>query len=74
MSSLLPIFVSTQNGPHVIGGGGSAAGLLSPVTKDQSTSFGQALAPAFSKVLREHNETSLLGKHLQAVGSTRSQH
>jgi hypothetical protein len=74
MSSLLPIFVSAQNGPHAIGGGEAAAGSLSPVTKDQSTSSGQALAPAFSQVLREYNETSVLGKHFQAAGSTRSQH
>ena len=67
MSSLLPIFVSAQNGPHAIGGGGSAAESLSPVTKYQSTSSGQALAPAFSQVLLEFNETSVLGKHMQAA-------
>jgi hypothetical protein len=74
MSSLLPIFVSAQKGSHAIGGGGAAAGSLSPVTKDRSTASGQALATAFSQVLREYNETSVLGKHLQAAGSTRSQH
>ena len=58
MSSLLPILASAQNGPHAIGGGGAAAGLLSPVNKDQSTSSGQALAPAFSQVLREFDETA----------------
>ena len=74
MSSLLPIFVSSQNGPHAIGSGGAAVGSLSPVNKDQSTSSGQALPPAFSQVLREYDETSVFGKHLQAAGSTRSQH
>ncbi len=74
MISLLPISVSAQNSPHAIGGGGAAAGSLSPVNKDQSTSSGQALAPAFSHVLREINETSVLGNHLQRAGSTRSQH
>ena len=67
MSSLLPIFVSAQNGPHAIGGGGSAAEPSSPVTKYQSTSSGQALAPAFSQVLHEFNETSVLSKHMQAA-------
>lgn len=57
MSSLLPIFVSTQNGPNAIGGGGAAAGSLGTVNKDRSTSSGQALAPAFSQILRENNET-----------------
>ena len=73
MSFLLPILVSAQNGPHAIGGGGATAGSLSPINKDQSTSSSQALTPAFSQVLREYNETSLLGKHLQTAGSTKSQ-
>jgi len=74
MSSLLPIFVSAQNGPHANGSGGEAAASLSPVHKDQSTSSGQALAPAFSQVLRKYNETSVLEKYLQAAGFMRSQH
>jgi len=58
MSSLLPIFVNAQNGPHAIDGGGATSESLSPVNKDQSTSSGQALAPAFSQVLREFNRTA----------------
>ncbi len=65
MSFLLPIFVSAQNGSHAIGGGGVAAGSLSPVNKDQSTSTDQALAPVFSQVLHEYNETSVMKKSLQ---------
>ena len=59
MSSLLPIFVSAQNGPHAIDGGGAASESLSLVNKDQSTSSGQALAAAFSQVLREFNRTTV---------------
>jgi hypothetical protein len=65
MSSLLPIFVIAQNGSHAIGGGGVAVGSLSPVNKDQSTSTDQALAPVFSQVLHEYNETSVMKKSLQ---------
>jgi hypothetical protein len=74
MSSLLPIFVNPQNGSHAIDGGGGTEGSLSPVNKDQSTSAGQALAPAFSQVLGEYYETSVLGKHLQTTDSRRSPH
>ncbi|MGV7227409.1 MAG: hypothetical protein ACQ9IQ_01995 [Nitrospirales bacterium] len=58
MSSLLPIFVNAQKGPHAIDGGGAASESLSLVNKDQSTSSGQALAPAFYQVLREFNRTT----------------
>jgi hypothetical protein len=60
MSSLLPIFINTQNGSYSIDGDGGTAGSLSPVNKDPSTSSDQALAPDFSHVLREYNETSLI--------------
>ena len=60
MSSLLPILVSVQSGPHAIDGSVAAAGSLTPVNKDQSTSSGQAFTPAFSQVLHEYNETSLI--------------
>jgi len=58
MNSLLPILVNAQKGPHAIDDSGVAAASLSPVNKDQSTSSGQSLAPAFSQVLREFNGTA----------------
>ena len=60
MSSLLPIFVNVQNGPHAIDDSVAVAGSLSPLTKDQSTSSDQIFTPAFSQVLHEYNETSVL--------------
>ncbi len=60
MSSLLPIFVNVQNGPHAIDDSVAVAGSLSPLTKDQSTLSGQIFTPAFSQVLHEYNETSVL--------------
>ena len=60
MSSLLPIFVSVQSGPHAIDGSVATAGSSTPVNKDPSTSSGQAFTPAFSQVLHEYNETSLI--------------
>jgi hypothetical protein len=54
------MFASVQSGPHTIDGSVAAAGTLSPFTKDQSTLSGQAFTPAFSQVLHEYNETSVI--------------
>ena len=60
MSSLLPIFVSVQSDPHAIDGSVEAAGSLNPVNKDQSTLSGQPFTTAFSQVLHEYNEASVI--------------
>lgn len=75
MSSLLPLFVSAQSGPQTIGGGREATGRLIPDSnKNQLAESGQAFPPAFSRILRESNETPVLGPYPQSAGSTKSQH
>ena len=73
MSSLLPPFVSVQNGPHATGGGEAVSELFGQVSKDQVKPFGQEFAQAFSQVLLEHGDATVFLKHLQAFVSARSQ-
>ena len=75
MSSLLPLFVSDQSGPRTISRGGPAVGSLTPANnKNQLPASEQALPSVFSQVLRESNETLVLGRYSQPSGPTRSQH
>ncbi len=74
MSSLLPILVSPQNGPSVLGGDGPTTGLLGQVSTGQSKSSSQTFAQAFSQVLNEQGDTPAFLKQLQTLIFTRSQH
>jgi len=74
MNSLLPILVSPQSGPSILGGDGPTTGLLGQVSTGQSKSSSQTFAQAFSQVLNEQGDTPAFLKQLQTLISTRSQH
>lgn len=73
MSSLLPLFLSPQNGSSVIGGDGPTIGLLVPVSPGQPKPSSQTFSQAFSQVLHEQSDTSAFLKQLQSLISNRRQ-
>ncbi|MEX0830068.1 MAG: hypothetical protein WD032_07465 [Nitrospirales bacterium] len=71
MSSLLPLFLSPQNGLSVLGGDGLATGRLGEVSTGQPTHPQETFAQAFSQVLHEQGgDTPAFLKQWQTLLST----